>query len=66
VVEVAAMIRAMTRAEQNQQREAEKVMRQVIGALRLLTLLGDTSEDVAVALARCENWQTENEGRWVR
>lgn len=60
------MNRPMTQAEQNQHREAEKVMRQVVGALRLLELMDAENEDIQVARARCENWQTENAGRWVR
>lgn len=54
----------MTTVEQSQHREVEKVVAQVVAALRLVSFVNE-DEDLQVALARCENWQAENAGRWV-
>ena len=53
---------AMTKDEQDEHREVTNVIRSCVSSLRLTRC---TDEDVVVALARLENWLSENDGRWT-
>jgi len=53
----------MTTDEQARHREACLTIRSALSALRLCRV---TDEDVAVAMARLENWLAENDTRWTR
>jgi len=57
------MPRPMTTDEQARHREACLTIRSALSALRLCRV---TDEDVAVAMARLENWLAENDTRWTR
>jgi hypothetical protein len=54
----------MSDQEQREHREAELVVRSALSALRLLSRLQD--EDLQVAMARLDNWLSENSARWVK
>lgn len=54
---------AMTADEQREHEETCKVIRSCVSALRLTR---NRDDDVAVALARLENWLDENDGRWAK
>ena len=52
----------MTAAEQA---EHERVVDEVARASLALRRSGSDDEDIRVALARIEEWLSQNEGRWV-
>ena len=58
-------MRAMTAREQEQHEDAILAVKGALSALRL-TRLGPTDENIAVAMARLDEWLTENDGRWVK
>lgn len=53
----------MTANEQDVLKETCVAVRSAVSALRLTKC---SDEDVQVALARLENWLTENDGRWIK
>lgn len=55
----------MTPQEQLEHDRTVAAIRGTVSTLRLTRLAAD-SEDVAVALARLENWLTENDRRWTK
>jgi hypothetical protein len=55
----------MTLEEQEDFDACVKTVRSALSALRL-TRLAESEEDVAVAVARIENWLAENDRRWSK
>lgn len=60
-------MKPLTKQEQDALRNVTNTVRSCVSALRLVRGVDDLSqnEDLAVAVARLENWLTENDGRWV-
>jgi hypothetical protein len=56
-------MRPMTEAELDAAHEVALAVRSALSALRLSRC---QDEDVRVAMARLEEWLTENDGRWVK
>jgi hypothetical protein len=56
-------VRAMAEAELEAHGETCLAVRSALSALRLSRC---QDEDVRVAMARLEEWLTENDGRWVK
>ena len=55
--------RPMSEQEQQEHNENTNVVRSCVSALRLSRII---DEDVQVALARLEDWLSDNDGRWTR